>query len=90
MVTVKRRDSGDIHSKVGGASLGALLATILLWVLNAYGGVHPPPEVASAVTGVLAFAGGYLTHEGMLEPKRTEPDHEHVSGNGQRVAVAAS
>jgi len=70
-----------IHPKVGGGSIGALVATVVLWILSTYAGVKPPPEVATAFCGILVFAAGYLTSS---VPYRTSRD------DGQRTPEPAA
>jgi hypothetical protein len=79
-----------IHPKVGGGSFGALVATILLWGLGTYGGVQPPPEVATAISGVMAFLGSYLVSGDQYqasEPKPASPPPELGRGLGPSTAM---
>jgi hypothetical protein len=79
-----------VHPKVGGGSAGALVATIVLWVLNTYLGVTPPPEVATAIGGVMAFAGSYLVSGSHYEaPVPGSPEPPHPNGASRAAATAA-
>ena len=49
----------QVAPKIKAASLAGALSAMLVWGLT-YAGVTLPPEVASAVTTLLAFAAGYL------------------------------
>ncbi len=46
--------------KVIAAGLGGALATLLVWLLSAFGGPEVPAEAAAALSALLAFAAGYL------------------------------
>lgn len=48
-----------IEKKVTAATLAGAVVTILIWLLRLVD-VEVPPEVAAAVTTVLAAAAGYL------------------------------
>lgn len=48
-----------IQNKVRAAGVAASLTVILVWVAGMVG-VDVPPEVASAITTLFAFAGGYM------------------------------
>jgi len=45
--------------KVKAASLAGAVSVLIVWGLDS-AGITLPPEVASAVTTILAFAAGYL------------------------------
>lgn len=49
-----------VNPKVTAATIAGAVTIILVWVVGQLG-VNVPPEVASAVTTILAFAAGYLT-----------------------------
>lgn len=49
------------HAKVQAAGAAGASTVLLVWVL-AQAGVSMPPEVAAAVTTLLATAAGYLRH----------------------------
>jgi hypothetical protein len=49
----------SISPKVGAAAAAGSVTVILVWGLS-LAGVTLPPEVASAITTVLAAAAGYL------------------------------
>ena len=46
--------------KVVAAGLGGALATLLVWLLAAFGGPEVPAEAAAALSALLAFGAGYL------------------------------
>lgn len=46
--------------KVTAAALGGSVATLLVWAVDAIGGVSIPPEAAAALAALAAFAFGYL------------------------------
>jgi len=47
--------------KVAAAGIAGAATTILIWILNSLMGVEVPPEVAAAITTILAFLAGYFT-----------------------------
>jgi hypothetical protein len=47
--------------KVGAAGAGGAITTIVIWVLHDLAGVEVTPEVAAAITTVVAFLAGYFT-----------------------------
>jgi putative flippase GtrA len=47
--------------KVAAAGIAGAITTIVIWILNSLLGVEVPPEVAAAITTVLAFLAGYFT-----------------------------
>lgn len=47
------------HPKVAAGTTAGAASIVLVWLLG-QAGVSVPPEVASAITTLLAFAGGYL------------------------------
>lgn len=49
--------------KVVAATLAAAITSVIVWILSAYAGVEIPPEVAAAITTLIAFGAGYLTSE---------------------------
>jgi hypothetical protein len=48
-----------IHPKVAAAGLAGAAATVLIWI-GELAGVEVTPEVAAAITTIVAFAAGYL------------------------------
>jgi hypothetical protein len=50
-------------AKVIAGGLGGALATLVVWLVQAYGGVEVPADVAAALATVFAFIVGYLTPE---------------------------
>lgn len=48
-----------INPKVTAATLAGAVTVVLVWIVGVLG-VSVPPEVASAVTTILAFTAGYL------------------------------
>lgn len=48
-----------VHPKVAAAGAAGAVTIILVWAVS-LAGVDVPPEVASAVTTLLAFAAGYI------------------------------
>ncbi len=46
-------------TKVSAAGISGALTVVLVYVLG-FGGVEVPPEVASALTAIVAFAASYL------------------------------
>lgn len=48
--------------KMTAAALGGSVATLLVWAVDAIGGVSVPPEAAAALAALAAFAFGYLKH----------------------------
>ena len=51
------------NSKVQAAGFAGALTIVLVWAL-AQAGVELPPEVASAITTVIATAAGYIKSNG--------------------------
>lgn len=49
-------------NKVTAVGISGALTVLLVYVLGLYG-VNLPPEVASALTILVSFAGGYLIKE---------------------------
>jgi hypothetical protein len=49
-------------NKVAAAGVGGSLSIVLVWVTGMFG-IEVPPEVASAVTTLVAFFAGYLVKE---------------------------
>jgi hypothetical protein len=47
--------------KVAAAGAGGAVTTLLIWALQAFAGVEVTPEVAAAITTVIAFLAGYFT-----------------------------
>ena len=67
------------EKKVTAAALAGAVATILVWILHLTG-VDIPPEVAAAITTILAAAAGYLaphTHRPDLAQPATETTTTH-------------
>lgn len=52
----------DPTPKVAATSASGAFAIVVVW-LAGLAGLEVPPEVASAFTALLAFAGGYLKGE---------------------------
>jgi hypothetical protein len=48
-----------VHPKVQAAGVAGAVTIILVWLVE-LAGADVPPEVASAVTALLAFAAGYI------------------------------
>jgi hypothetical protein len=55
-------------AKVLAAALGGALATIVVWVIQTYGGIEIPGDVSAALATIFAFVVGYLTPEPFPEP----------------------
>jgi biotin transporter BioY len=51
--------SRKVHSKVAAGTTAGAASVVLVWLLG-QAGVAVPAEVASALTTLIAFAGGYL------------------------------
>ena len=49
--------------KVSAAALGGALATVVVWALQAFGGVEVPPGVEGAVAVIIATLAGYVIRE---------------------------
>ncbi len=50
-------------AKVTAGALGGALSIIAVWFIHTLANVDVPPEVASAVTTVVTFGAGWITHE---------------------------
>lgn len=50
--------------KVTAGGLAGALSVLIVWALGEFGGLTIPPEIASAITTVLAFATSYFVPEG--------------------------
>lgn len=48
-----------IHPKVAAAGIAGAVTVVLVWAAS-LAGVAVPPEVASAVTTLIAFGAGYI------------------------------
>lgn len=49
----------DIHAKVAAGGVWGALSILVIWGLG-QAGYTIPPEVASSITTILSFVGGYL------------------------------
>jgi hypothetical protein len=49
----------NVHPKVGAATVAGAGSIVIVFALGSLG-VSVPPEVASAISTILAFAAGYL------------------------------
>ena len=49
----------QVHSKVGGATVGGAFSIVFAWLLSSYG-FEIPLEVAGAFSTLFAFAGGWV------------------------------
>jgi hypothetical protein len=67
------------EKKVTAAVTAGAIATILVWILN-LAGVNVPPEVAAAITTILAAVAGYLA------PHMHRPDLAPAAPAGKKVA----
>lgn len=56
------------RAKVIAGTLGGAASTIFLWLLSYYGGIDLPPEVAAAVTTIIAAIVAYLVPEPVPAP----------------------
>jgi hypothetical protein len=63
--------------KIVAVGLGGAVATLLVWAASAVADVTVPAEVAAALTGLLAFAFGYL---------KAPADHHSQSDAGYSLA----
>jgi len=59
MTTAKTRSAAPTQ-KIAGVFVAGWLAVCVLYVLRVYARVDLPPEVAAAVTGLIAAGVGYL------------------------------
>lgn len=59
-------------TKISAASIGGALTAIVLWGVNHFTGVDVPPEVAAAITTVVAFLLGYFIPETNPAPSAVE------------------
>lgn len=48
--------------KVAAAGIGGSLSIVLVYIIGVLG-LELPPEVASAITAIIAFAAGYIVRE---------------------------
>lgn len=58
-LTFRKGDSMKPQPKVAAAGIAGAVCVIIVWGVS-FAGVNVPPEVASALTAVLAFGAGYL------------------------------
>lgn len=47
-------------AKAGSAGIAGALSVIVIWVLSSICKIEIPPEIASAITTVVAFAAAYI------------------------------
>lgn len=64
--------------KVGAAGISGILATLIIWTLNKYGGVEVPADMAALLTTVIAFVGGYVMPD--TKAKKLKDDYEGLLG----------
>ena len=57
---VEEPSSLRIQSKVAGATVATSVSIIVVWLVQVSFGVEIPEHVSQAITGVLAFVGGYI------------------------------
>ena len=50
----------DVHPKVRAGGVAGAITVVLVWAASQVG-VEIPAEVASALTTLISFGGGYLT-----------------------------
>ena len=56
---VKSRSAAPVRKVVAG-TIGGAVASLVLWLLSQYANFNPPPEVAGAITTIIAFLVGYI------------------------------
>jgi len=49
-----------INPKVTASGVASMVTVLVVYILSAGFGIVLPPEVASAITGLIAVAAGYL------------------------------
>lgn len=57
-----------VSSKVGAATLAAAIASVLVWLAKAYGGIDIPDAVQGAIVVILTLATGWLVPEQAPSP----------------------
>ncbi len=53
--------------KFSAAAIGASLATIAVWLSDAFAGVKVPPEVATAFGGLITYLASFLIPDDVEE-----------------------
>lgn len=51
------------NRKVNAGTLSGSLVVVLLWLMNEFASITPPPEVAAALTVIVSTLVGYVTKE---------------------------
>ena len=59
----KRRTMGRPRPKIAAVGIGGAGSTLIVWTLAVFG-LKPTPELAAALTTLIAFAAGYAFREG--------------------------